>query len=54
VTGAWRKLHSEELQNLYSFRDTIRQVKSRPVRWAGHVARLGEEGRSVQGFGGKA
>jgi hypothetical protein len=52
VTGEWRKLHNEELHNLYSSPDIIRQVKSRRMRWAGHVARMGEE--SVQGFGGKA
>jgi hypothetical protein len=43
VTGEWRKLHSEELHNLYSSQDIIRQVKSRRMRWAGHVARMGEE-----------
>jgi hypothetical protein len=43
VTGEWRKLHSEELHNLYSSLDIIRQVKSRRMRWAGHVARMGEE-----------
>jgi hypothetical protein len=44
VTGEWRKLHSEEeLHNLYSFPDIIRQIKSRRMRWAGHVARMGEE-----------
>jgi hypothetical protein len=43
VTGEWRKLHNEELHNLYSFPDIIRQVKSRRMRWAGHVARMGEE-----------
>jgi hypothetical protein len=53
VTGEWRKLHNEELHNLYSSPDIIRQVKSRRMRWAGHVARMGEE-RKVQGFGGKA
>jgi hypothetical protein len=52
VTGEWRKLHSEELHNLYSSSDIIRQVKSRRMGWAGHVARMGE--KSVQGFGGKA
>jgi hypothetical protein len=51
VTGEWRKLHNEELHNLYSSPDTIRQVKSRRMRWAGHVARM--EVESVQGFGGK-
>jgi hypothetical protein len=43
VTGEWRKLHNEELHNLYSYPDIIRQVKSRRIRWAGHVARMGEE-----------
>jgi hypothetical protein len=54
VTGEWRKLHSEELHNLYSSPDIIRQVKSRRMRWAGHVARTGEGQKSVQGFGGKS
>jgi hypothetical protein len=43
VTGEWRKLHNEELHNLYSFPDTIRQDKSRRMRWAGHLAHMGEE-----------
>jgi hypothetical protein len=43
VTGEWRKLHIEELHNLYSSPDIIRQVKLRRMRWAGHVARIGEE-----------
>jgi hypothetical protein len=43
VAGEWRKLHSEELHNLYSSPDIIRQVKSRRMRWAGHVARMVEE-----------
>jgi hypothetical protein len=43
VTGEWRKLHNEELHNLYSSPDIIRQIKSRRMRWAGHVARMGEE-----------
>jgi hypothetical protein len=46
VTGEWRKLHSEESHNLYSSPDIIRQIKARRVRWAGHVARMGE-GRNV-------
>jgi hypothetical protein len=46
VTGEWRKLHSGELHNLYSSPDIIRQIKSRGMRWAGHVARMGE-GRNV-------
>jgi hypothetical protein len=43
VTGKWWKLHSVELHNLYSSPDIIRQVKSRRMRWAVHVARMGEE-----------
>jgi hypothetical protein len=43
VTGEWRKLHSEELDNFYSSPDIIRQVKSRQMRWAVHVARMGED-----------
>jgi hypothetical protein len=45
MTGEWRKLHNEELHNLYSFPDIIRQVKSRRMRLAGHVARMGEDTR---------
>jgi hypothetical protein len=51
VTGEWRKLHNKELHNLYSSSNIIRQIRSRRMRWAGHVARMGEE--NVQGFGGK-
>jgi hypothetical protein len=43
VKGEWRKLHNEELHNLCSSPDIIRQIKSRRMRWAGHVARVGEE-----------
>jgi hypothetical protein len=43
VTREWRKLHIEELHNLYSSPDIIRQIKSRRMRWAVHVARMGEE-----------
>jgi hypothetical protein len=41
VTGEWRKLHNEELRDLYS-PNIVRVVKSRRMRWAGHVARMGE------------
>jgi hypothetical protein len=43
VTGEWRKLHKEELNDLYSFPNIVRVVKSRRMRWAGHVARIGED-----------
>ncbi|KAJ4427681.1 hypothetical protein ANN_25330 [Periplaneta americana] len=42
VTGEWRKLHNTELQALHSSPDIIRNIKSRRLRWAGHVARIGE------------
>jgi len=46
VTGEWRKLHNEELSNLYSLPNIVRVVKSRRMRWTRHVARMGE-GRGV-------
>ena len=42
VTGEWRKLHNEGLSALYSLPNIVRVVKSRRMRWAGHVARMGE------------
>jgi hypothetical protein len=53
VTGDWRKLHSEELHDLYSSPDTIRQVMSRRMSWAGHVARMGEERKVYKVLVGK-
>jgi hypothetical protein len=53
VTGEWRKLHNEELHNMYSSQDVIRQVKSRRMRWAGHVARMGEERKVYKVLMGK-
>jgi len=47
VTGEWRKLHNEKLSDLYSLPNIVRVVKSRRMRWAGHVARMGE-GRRVR------
>jgi hypothetical protein len=41
--GGWRKLHNEELHNLYSSPSIIRIIKSRRMRWMGHVARMGEK-----------
>ena len=46
ITGEWRKLHNEKLNSLYSSPYIVRVIKSRRMRWAGHVARM-EEGRGV-------
>jgi hypothetical protein len=54
VTGGWRKLHNEELGDLYSSPTIIRIIKYGMMRWAGHVARMGEEGDSVEFIGKKA
>jgi hypothetical protein len=43
VTGEWRKLHNEELRDLYPSPSIIRIIKSRKIRWAGHVARIGDK-----------
>ena len=43
MTGEWRKLHDEELNDLYSLHNIVRVVKSRRMRWAGRVARMGED-----------
>jgi hypothetical protein len=53
VTGEWRKWHNEELHNLYSSPDIIRQIKSRRMRWAGHVAHMGEERKVYKALVGK-
>jgi hypothetical protein len=50
VTGEWRKVHNEDLNNLYSSPNIVLVIKSRRMRWAGHVARMGG---GVQGFGGE-
>ena len=46
VTGEWRKLHNEEFRDIYSLPNIVRVVKSRRMRWAGHVEHMGE-GRGV-------
>jgi hypothetical protein len=47
VTGEWRKLHNEELRDLYSSPSIIRITKSRTMRWAGHIARMGEKRKRI-------
>jgi hypothetical protein len=49
--GSWRKLHNDELHSLYSSPNIVRVIKSRRMRWAGHVARME---RCLQGFGCEA
>jgi hypothetical protein len=54
VTGEWRKLHNEELRDLYSLPSIIRIIKSRRMRWAGHVARMEEKRNAYRLLVGKA
>jgi hypothetical protein len=53
VTGEWRKLHNEELRDLYSSPSIIRIIKSRRMRWAGHVALMGEKKNAYRLLVGK-
>jgi hypothetical protein len=53
VTGEWVRLHNEELNDLYSSPKIIRVIKSRRMRWAGHVARIGEKRRAHRIFMGR-
>jgi hypothetical protein len=54
ITGGWRKLHSKELHNFYSSPNIIRQIKSRRMRWVGHVACMGCERRVYKALVGKS
>jgi hypothetical protein len=53
VTGVWRKLHIEELHNLYSSPSIIRMIKLRSMRWAGHLAHLGKNKNAYRVLTGK-
>jgi hypothetical protein len=53
VTGEWRKLHNEELHDLYSLPSIIRVIKSRRIKWAGHAAQMGEKRNACRLFVGK-
>jgi hypothetical protein len=53
VTGGWRKLHKEELHYLYSSPSVLRMMKSRRMRWAGYVARMGEKRNAYRILVGK-
>jgi len=53
VTGEWRRLHNEELNDLYTSPNTVRVIKLRRMRWTGHVARMGEERRVYRVLLGK-
>jgi hypothetical protein len=53
VTGGWRKLHNEELHGLYSSPIIVRVIKARMMRWAGHMARMGEVRGAYNILGGR-
>ena len=53
VTGEWRRLHKKELYALYSSSNIIRVIKSRRLRWAGHIARIGDRRGAYRVFMGK-
>ena len=53
VTGEWRKLHNEELSDLYPALNIVRVIKSRRMRWAAHVADMRGGEKCMQGFGGE-
>jgi hypothetical protein len=53
VKGEWRKLHNEELNDLYYSPNIVRAIKQGRKRWAGHVARMGKRGGVYRVFGGE-
>jgi hypothetical protein len=53
VTGAWRKLHNEELRDFYSSPSITRIIKSRRMRWVGHIARMGKKRNAYRLLVGK-
>jgi hypothetical protein len=53
VMGGWRKLHYRKLRDLYSLPSTIRMIKSKRIRWAGHVAEMGEKRNAYRLYVGK-
>jgi len=53
VKGEWRRLHNEELNDLYSSPNIVRVIKSRRMRWAGHLTRMGEERAVYSVLGGE-
>jgi hypothetical protein len=50
LTAGWRKLHNDELHNLYSSPSMIKMIKSRRMRWEGHVTRMGEMNSYIPGL----
>ena len=53
VTGEWRKLHNEELNDMYCSPNIVRVIKSRRMRWTGHVARVGDRRGVYRASGGE-
>jgi hypothetical protein len=53
VTGGWRKLHNEKLHNLYSLPNVIRMIKTRRMRWAGNIIRMGKKRNAYRILMGK-
>jgi hypothetical protein len=54
MKGVWRKLHNEEIHNLYSLPNIVRMIKSRRMSWVGHVVRIGGKEECIWDIGGKA